>query len=306
MDYNQDDIVKNMSQSEKQKELLKMGYIYYIQAGISLLFFIICYALKKKFRSCIFLVFAIVFVIFGLEYLFSSDEKKEEFLISKLVNDKISAYKKTGKVLSQDDIASIRFSYDPIYKKKVIEEIHREVDEEHDLKVQNAEKEVSDLIERRKETLAFIKDQRWEVYDNNLSYNYEEGKVLLFGQIMFFSDITGAELKEDLEKRLFTTVCKHLGVVVDLNGFKREIIYLNEETDKSNKEYINAYRKANDMLNMLTLLARTPVPDEYLPPEEDQRIKELDEQINQARVNLDVIKSTVPVYEIPQKYLKEI
>ena len=81
---------------------------------------------------------------------------------------------------------------------------------------------------------------------------------------------------------------------------------MNEETDKSNKEYSNAYHKANDMLNMLTLLARTPVPSEYLPPEEDPQIKELDEQIKQARVNLDVIKSTVPVYEIPQKYLNQI
>lgn len=306
MNSNDNNKISLMSTSEKQKALLEMGYIYYVQAGLAFILFIISMLLKRKFRGVVFLLFTFVFIAFGLEYLLSSEEKKNEFLTSKYVNDKIKAYKKSGRILNDDDIASIKFANDPIYKRKVIEKVHNDADLMYSSKIHTAETELNRLIERRNETLAFIKEQRWQVYDQNLKYNYTEGKIVLFGQTALFSELKGTELKEDSEKKLFKTICKHLGVVIDLNGFKREIVYLNVPADKNSQEYKAAFNNAVNMLNMITQLARTPVPKDYIKPEDDERIINLNKEIAQARINLDLVKQNVPTYEIPQKYLKEI
>lgn len=97
-------------------------------------------------------------------------------------------------------------------------------------------------------------------------------------------------------------VCHHLGVLVDIDGFKDEIFILNKTVDQTSKTYEKALQSANNIVNKLHYLSSQPVPGNPLKIEDEKIIKEIDQKIEKAKLELNSIKSNQFEYSIPQKY----
>ncbi len=97
-------------------------------------------------------------------------------------------------------------------------------------------------------------------------------------------------------------VCHHLWVLVDIDGFKDEIFILNKTVDQTSKTYEKALQSANNIVNKLHYLSSQPVPGNPLKIEDEKIIKEIDQKIEKAKLELNNIKSNQFEYSIPQKY----
>lgn len=95
----------------------------------------------------------------------------------------------------------------------------------------------------------------------------------------------------------------HLGVIVDIDGFKSEIVLLNETVDQDSDAFKKAIEKAQTIITKLQFLSTTPVPENFLKPEEEASVVEFDNKIIAAHNDLEAAKANTPTYEIPEKYL---
>lgn len=95
----------------------------------------------------------------------------------------------------------------------------------------------------------------------------------------------------------------HFGIVVDLDGFKSEIVLLNHTVDQDSDEFRKAVEKAQVIISKLQYLSTVPVPESFLRPDEEPSVIELQDKILAAHKALDVAKADVPTYEIPERYL---
>ena len=95
----------------------------------------------------------------------------------------------------------------------------------------------------------------------------------------------------------------HLGVIVDIDGFKSEIVLLNETVDQDSGEFRDAIKKAQTIITKLQYLSTVPVPQSFLKVEEERSVVELKGKIIEAHKELEAAKANVPTYEIPAKYL---
>lgn len=289
--------------------------------------------------------------LLGIRGWFARGEKREELLTSKLVAKAIKEKKSNGEV-TKKDIDKIKFAYDPIFRQKVIDQVHRDCDREYENRIKNCEKTISSLEKARVKEIKRIEDSRWQnIIDNSIRYNMTEGKLLLNGTIIPFSSIKGAEVnvhesyrvevREQGESKKHASVggavvgglmfgavgavvggtalgkkthkgstdtnniptANHLGVIVDIDGFKSEIILLHETVDQGSEELKKAYEKAQVIITKLQFLSKTPVPESYLKPEEEATVVEFDNKIIDAHRALEEAKMNVPTYDIPEKYL---
>lgn len=96
--------------------------------------------------------------------------------------------------------------------------------------------------------------------------------------------------------------CMHLGVVVNLDGFANEIVLISTQVDQSGSVYSKASQEAQNIVSILGSLARTPVPESFLQPEEEPSVKRLDEQIMDKEQELEVARADVPTYALPAMY----
>ena len=96
--------------------------------------------------------------------------------------------------------------------------------------------------------------------------------------------------------------CMHLGVVVILDGFANEIVLLSQQVDQSSSVFVKAYQEAQNMVAILGSLARTPVPQYVLRPEEEPSVKLLDAQIENKQKELEFAVADVPTYALPDMY----
>ena len=96
--------------------------------------------------------------------------------------------------------------------------------------------------------------------------------------------------------------CTHLGVRVNLDGFVSEIVILSRQIDVASREFNNYQAVAQQMVTMLGMLAKTPVPARYILPENEQSVLEINKQISLKQSELQKIVAAAPTYEIPQMY----
>ena len=101
----------------------------------------------------------------------------------------------------------------------------------------------------------------------------------------------------------YIPTANHLGVIVDLDGFKSEIILLNETVDQDSDDFKEAVEKAQKIITKLQVLSTTPVPESYLKPEEEASVVELDNKLVTAHKDLKTAQANVPTYQIPERYL---
>lgn len=98
--------------------------------------------------------------------------------------------------------------------------------------------------------------------------------------------------------------CYHIGVNVDLNGFSTEIVLLSNTVDQSSNIHNNTVRIAQLIVDKLRSLSQTPVPKKFIQPEEEQSVKDIEKEIENAAKELKNVSDDKPTYEIPESYLK--
>lgn len=98
--------------------------------------------------------------------------------------------------------------------------------------------------------------------------------------------------------------CNHIGVVIDINGFKSEVILLNRTVDQSSRVYITSLQRAEEIVSKLHFLATQPVPETFTKIEEKTSVLEYNKQIVEAQEKLEQVKANTPTYDISEKYLR--
>lgn len=99
--------------------------------------------------------------------------------------------------------------------------------------------------------------------------------------------------------------CNHIGVIVDLDGFKNEIVILNKTVDQSSSAYMNALQDAEEIVSQLSYLATQSVPKSYTKVEKEESVLEIEKEIANAQKNLEKVINDKPTYDIPERYLKK-
>lgn len=289
--------------------------------------------------------------LLGIQGWFLKGEKRQEVLTSKLVARAIKEKKAQGEVTSAD-IDKIKFACDPVFRKKVIDKVHRDCDKEYEQNVKRCENNVRSLEKARINEIAKIEESRWANIDGkSLRYNMTEGKLLINGTVVPFSSIKGAaaninesyrvETQESGKSKKHASVggavagglmfgvagaivggavlgktthsgttntnhiptASHLGVVVDIDGFKNEIVLLQETVDQSSSTFQEALQKAQTIISKLQYLTTVPMPTSFLKPEEETTVLAYNGKILAAQNELAEAKANVPTYAIPEKFL---
>lgn len=290
--------------------------------------------------------------LLGIKGWFLRGERRQELLTSKLVEKAIKDQKKEGKKLSKEDIDKIKFQYDPIFKQKVIEKVHRDCDKEYNQKIKKCENDIKSIEKEKENEIKKIEDSRWEnIVNKNLRYNMTEGKVDMNNSQFLFSSIKGAAVNIHESYRVETVengkskkhgsvggalvgglmfgavgavvggsalgktthkgtsnstnipTANHVGVIVDVDGFKSEVVLLDHTVDQSSNVFRDAVKNAQEIITKLQYLSTVPVPETFLKVEEEASVLELHNKLITAHDALEVAKADIPKYEIPSRYL---
>ena len=114
-----------------------------------------------------------------------------------------------NKTIDEDDIycgyCGINQTNFVKYLNKVADKIHKERDNEYNLKVESARKKLSQLEQDKKNEITRIEDSRWTKVNNNIKYNKTEGVVLINNERHHFDEIKGAEIVINNSYRVMTT-----------------------------------------------------------------------------------------------------
>ena len=289
--------------------------------------------------------------LLGIRGWFVKGEKREALLTSKLVERAIKEKKAAGEV-TNEEIDKIKFAYDPVFRQKVIDKVHKDCDKEYEQSVKKCANNINSLERAKNKEIKRIEESRWEkIVSKDLKYNMTEGKLLLNGTTVLFSSIKGAAAnisesyrvethetgkskkhasvggavvgtlmfgavggivggaalgktthKSDINTNNIPTAT-HFGVLVDLDGFKSEIVLLDKTVDQDSDDFREAIEKAQKIITKLQYLSTVPVPESYLAVEDEESVLKLKDQIVEAHKELEAAKANVPTYEIPAKYL---
>ena len=97
--------------------------------------------------------------------------------------------------MTKDEKILSRFVNEPTYRKRVIEQLHKEQDAQYTKRIKVLKSEKEKLISKRKKEIERIETERWEsVANGKLLINTTEGKVRFNKSEFLFSDIKGAEI----------------------------------------------------------------------------------------------------------------
>lgn len=96
--------------------------------------------------------------------------------------------------------------------------------------------------------------------------------------------------------------CTHLGVMVNLDGFASEVVLLASQVDQSSPVFLRAQSDAQNIIAQLGALAKTPVPTQFLRPEEESSVKVIESQIADKQAELQQAIADRPTYALPAMY----
>lgn len=120
--------------------------------------------------------------------------------------------------------------------------------------------------------------------------------------------VAGSTLGKTKTKTTGTTIsnqiptCIHLGVLVNINGFVSEVVFISSQVDQSSTAFSRAQSDAANLISQLGILAKTPVPTSFLKPDEEASVKEIDAQIENKQQELQSAIANKPVYALPNMY----
>lgn len=318
-DFNRD-AAKLLDKKQAQKLLLMKGLAFYViaaillVAGIVLLFFVL-------WLGIVLILLALVAAVFGVKNIFLKEQKREDLLTSILVEEKIKSEKLRGKIFTKEDITKIKFEYDPVFRNKVESKVRKDADDAYERRIKNCKVNLQDLEEKRNAEIRKLTEARWEaVGDTEVKFNMTEGKVLVNGTEYRFDAIISAELNKEDSYRLVAgkatkenpdpdsvrvETCNHVGVMVNIGGYQCEVVLLKITADQTDKLYTKAMNNAKEVITKLRYLATVPVPESFLPVEDEASVIAIDDKIIEANRELDAAKADKPTYDIPSQYLMD-
>lgn len=318
-DFNRD-AAKLLDKKQAQKLLLMKGLAFYViaaillVAGIVLLFFVL-------WLGIVLILLALVAAVFGVKNIFLKEQKREDLLTSILVEEKIKSEKLRGKIFTKEDITKIKFEYDPVFRNKVESKVRKDADDAYERRIKNCQVNLQDLEEKRNAEIRKLTEARWEaVGDTEVKFNMTEGKVLVNGTEYRFDAIISAELNKEDSYRLVAgkatkenpdpdsvrvETCNHVGVMVNIGGYQCEVVLLKITADQTDKLYTKAMNNAKEVITKLRYLATVPVPESFLPVEDEASVIAIDDKIIEANRELDAAKADKPTYDIPSQYLMD-
>lgn len=100
----------------------------------------------------------------------------------------------------------------------------------------------------------------------------------------------------------YIPTCRHMGVVVYLDGFATEIIIFTNESDIGSRRYEEANKKANEVIIKLHTVTKLPIPETYIPSDQFEVIKNFDLLIENKEKEIQEKISSKPKLVIPEKY----
>lgn len=318
-DFNRDAALL-LEDKEARNLLLLQGMPYYIVAalllvgGVVVMFFQLAIGIALA-------VLALLVAAFGARGILLSGKKREDQLTSILVANKIKSEKNRGKIITKEDAVKIKFEYDPLFRGKVVSKVRKDADDAYERRIKNCELNLEDLEEERAEEIRKLSAARWEsLGEGEVQFNMTEGKVAVNGTQCLFSDIFGAELNKEDSYRLVAgkatkdqpnpdsvkvPTCNHVGVMVNICGYQSEVVLLKVTVDQTDKVYTKAMKNAKDIITKLRYLATVPVPQSFLPVEDEASVIAIDDKIIEAQRELDAAKADKPTYDIPAHYLMD-
>ena len=346
------EIVKKIDDKSARIIILRGSLPLYVICLCLIIFGVSLMIIGKTILSIVFFAFSLVVFAIGIKQLFLKGDRRERYLISQLVFQSIKDAKKSGKNITKEEIEKFKFKNDPIFRDKIMAQVHREKDKEYENNVKKVEKNVKELETKRINEINRINSERWQsVGKGKLLYNLVEGKINVNNKDYQFSSIKGARLYKRQSSQLITTetgkskkhgslggaiigtaiagplggvvggstlgktttnsksitntiyFCEHLGVVVDIDNFKTEIVILDKKVNQASAVYMISLKQADDIVEKLLFLANQPVPKNIIKVENEQTVLDIDLQIKKAKKDLEKIKNNKPIYEIPDKYL---
>ncbi len=309
-----------LDKKQAQKLLLMKGLIFYViaaallVAGVVLLFFVL-------WLGIVLIALALVAGVFGVKDIFLRGQKREDLLTSILVAEKIKSEKLRGKIFTKEDITKIKFEYDPVFRSKVESKVRKDADDAYERRIKNCQVNLQNLEEQRSAEIRKLTEARWEaVGDTSVKFNMTEGKVLVNGTEYPFTAIISAELNKEDSYRLVAgkatkenpdpdsvrvETCNHVGVMVNIGGYQCEVVLLKITADQTDKLYTKAMNNAKEVITKLRYLATVPVPESFLPVEDEASVIAIDDKIIEANRELDAAKADKPTYDIPSQYLMD-
>ena len=318
-DFNRD-AAKLLDKKQAQKLLLMNGLAFYLIATILLVAGIVC-LFFVLWLGILLILLAVAAAVVGVKGVFLKEQKREDLLTSILVAEKIKGEKLRGKVFTKEDITKIKFEYDPLFRNKVESKVRKDADDAYERRIKNCQVNLDDLEEKRDAEIRRLTEARWEtVGDTKVKFNMTEGKVLVNGNEYLFDGIISAELNKEDSYRLVAgkatkenpdpdsvrvETCNHVGVMVNIGGYQSEVVLLKITADQTDKLYTKAMNNATEVINKLRYLATVPVPESFLPVEEEATVLAIDEKIIEANRELDAAKADKPTYDIPSQYLMD-
>lgn len=152
--------LSKLSDKEKNDILLKSGLVFYIIGGIILLLGLMALLGGGTADSLVLIIPGVIVILCGFKNLLLKGENKDNYLTSKLVSSAIKAEINNGNKLSKEEIEKIKFEYDPIFKAKVIANVHKDQDAAYSKNVRNAESNVNNLEQARRNEINRISNER--------------------------------------------------------------------------------------------------------------------------------------------------
>lgn len=317
-DFNRE-AAKLLSKKEAQNLLLMRGLVWYFIGALLLVAAIVLLFFKMWWLVIVLAVLALAIAGFGARGLFLRKEAREDVLTSILVANKIKSEKNRGKIITKEDITKIKFEYDPLFRNKVESKVRKAADDAYERRIRNCEINLQDLEDQRADEIRKLTAARWEtVGEADVKFNMTEGKVSINGAESLFSAIIGADLNKEDSYRLVAgkatkdqpnppsvkvETCNHIGVMVNVGGYQSEVVLLQVTVDQTDKTYVRAMKNAKDIITKLRYLATVPVPESYLPVEDEASVIAIDDKIIEANRELDAAKADKPTYDIPAQYL---
>lgn len=140
--------------------------------------------------------------LLGLQGKFLRGEKRRLLLESKLVDYTINLHRNSGYSFTKEEIDKIKFAHDPLYRRKLIEKIHKDSDKEYSYAVSKCESVIASLERLKRKEIEKINKDRWLCEYENFQYNITEGKVMINGSTARFYDIRGAAVNINESQRV--------------------------------------------------------------------------------------------------------
>lgn len=97
-------------------------------------------------------------------------------------------------------------------------------------------------------------------------------------------------------------ICFHLGVLINLNNFITEVVFISSETEQTSKKFNNIQIETQNFILQLNALAQTPVPINYLKPENEKSVQNFNVWIYNKQLELEKAIANKPTYKLPPMY----